>query len=224
MTAHHTLADRLRARARQLDIPPAHLAEKAGVNRSFVYDILRGRSAHPSREKLATLADLLNVDLDWLLHGIGEVEGVSPFIENPDETFVAIAHAGARPSMGGGAVVEEEHIQGRNYHFRLSWIRQGLGASHRSCGSCMSRATACIPRCRTATRCSSIFSRRSPVPPGIFVLHDGIGLVAKRLEHIPNSDPPAMRVISDNPIYGPYERTADEIHIVGRIRWFAREI
>jgi transcriptional regulator with XRE-family HTH domain len=78
MTAHHTLADRLRARARQLDIPPAHLAEKAGVNRSFVYDILRGRSAHPSREKLATLADLLNVDLDWLLHGIGEVEGPRP--------------------------------------------------------------------------------------------------------------------------------------------------
>ena len=25
----------------------------------------------------------------------------------------------------------------------------------------------------------------------IFVLHDGMGLVAKRLEHIPNSDPPA---------------------------------
>ncbi len=67
-------------------------------------------------------------------------------------------------------------------------------------------------------------SRRSPVPPGIFVLHDGIGLVAKRLEHIPNSDPPAMRVISDNPIYGPYERTADEIHIVGRIRWFAGDL
>jgi phage repressor protein C with HTH and peptisase S24 domain len=67
-------------------------------------------------------------------------------------------------------------------------------------------------------------ARRAPVPPGIFVLHDGIGLVAKRLEHIPNSDPPAVRVISDNPLYGPYERTADEIHIVGSIRWFAREI
>jgi hypothetical protein len=51
-----------------------------------------------------------------------------------------------------------------------------------------------------------------------------MGLVAKRLEHIPNSDPPAVRVISDNGFYTPYERTADEIHIVGRIRWFAREI
>jgi len=67
-------------------------------------------------------------------------------------------------------------------------------------------------------------TRRAPNPPGIFVLDDGMGLVAKRLEHIANSDPPAVRVISDNGFYSPYERTADEIHIVGRIRWFAREI
>ncbi|WP_372922874.1 helix-turn-helix transcriptional regulator, partial [Roseovarius sp.] len=67
-------------------------------------------------------------------------------------------------------------------------------------------------------------TRRAPNPPGIFVLDDGMGLVAKRLEHIPNSDPPAVRVISDNGFYSPYERTADEVHIVGRIRWFAREI
>jgi hypothetical protein len=39
--------------------------------------------------------------------------------------------------------------------------------------------------------------RRSPTPPGIFVLHDGMGLVAKRLEYIPNSDPPRVRIISD---------------------------
>jgi phage repressor protein C with HTH and peptisase S24 domain len=67
-------------------------------------------------------------------------------------------------------------------------------------------------------------TRRAPNPPGIFVLDDGMGLVAKRLEHIANSEPPAVRVISDNKHYPEYERTADEIHIVGRIRWFAREI
>ena len=60
--------------------------------------------------------------------------------------------------------------------------------------------------------------------PGIFVLFDSMGLVAKRLEHIPGSEPHAVRVISDNHYYSPYERTVDEIHIIGRIRWFAREI
>jgi phage repressor protein C with HTH and peptisase S24 domain len=66
--------------------------------------------------------------------------------------------------------------------------------------------------------------RAAPTPPGVFVLHDGIGLVAKRLEHIPNSDPPIVKVISDNKTYSVYERTADEVNIVGRVRWFAREI
>ena len=32
------------------------------------------------------------------------------------------------------------------------------------------------------------------------------------------------RIAPDNPIYAPYERSADEINVVGRIRWFAREI
>ena len=58
----------------------------------------------------------------------------------------------------------------------------------------------------------------------IFILFDGMGLVAKRLEYIPNNDLPKFRVISDNTFYSPYERTADEINIVGRIRWFAREL
>lgn len=44
-----------------------------------------------------------------------------------------------------------------------------------------------------------------------------MGLVAKRLKHVPNSDPPAVRVISDNGFYSPYERSAEEIHIIGRI-------
>jgi phage repressor protein C with HTH and peptisase S24 domain len=35
-------------------------------------------------------------------------------------------------------------------------------------------------------------SQRIPVPPGTFVIWDGMGLVAKRAEHIPNSDPPRI--------------------------------
>lgn len=66
--------------------------------------------------------------------------------------------------------------------------------------------------------------RAVPTPPGVFVLHDGIGLVVKRLEHIPNSKPPIVNVISDNKTYLAYERTADEVNIIGRVRWFARGI
>jgi hypothetical protein len=51
-----------------------------------------------------------------------------------------------------------------------------------------------------------------------------MGLVAKRLDHIPNSEPPRVRIISGNSLYSPYEGTAEEVNIIGWIRWFAREI
>lgn len=73
-----------------------------------------------------------------------------------------------------------------------------------------------------ATQPCDFFS--APTLPGIFVLFDGLGLVAKRLEHVVNSDPPTVRIISDNPLYAPYERSAEEVNIIGRIRWFAREV
>ncbi len=59
-------------------------------------------------------------------------------------------------------------------------------------------------------------SRTVPVPPGIFVISDGMGLVAKRIEHIPHSEPPKVVLKSLNPEYDSYERLAEEIRVVGR--------
>jgi len=58
-----------------------------------------------------------------------------------------------------------------------------------------------------------------PVPPGIFAIWDGMGLVAKRIEHEPNSDPAMVVIKSVNPEYQTYERMAEEVHIVGRVVW-----
>ena len=49
-------------------------------------------------------------------------------------------------------------------------------------------------------------------------------LVAKRLEYVPMSEPPRVRIISDNQQYSPYECTAEEVNIVGRVRWYGREM
>ena len=66
--------------------------------------------------------------------------------------------------------------------------------------------------------------RRMPSPPGIFILDDGVGLVAKRVDAIPNTTPPQLRLSSDNPAYSNYQRRIDEVHVVGRVVWFARNI
>lgn len=60
-------------------------------------------------------------------------------------------------------------------------------------------------------------SDRTPSPPGVFVLWDGFGLVLKRVELIPYSDPPTLRLTSANAHYGAYERPLAEVHVNGRV-------
>ena len=67
-------------------------------------------------------------------------------------------------------------------------------------------------------------SRTVPVPPGIFVIWDGMGLVAKRIEHVPHSDPPKLVLRSLNPAYNSHECLAGEIRVVGRAVWASRRL
>lgn len=64
-------------------------------------------------------------------------------------------------------------------------------------------------------------SDTTPTPPGIFIIYDGLGLVVKRVEYVAHSDPPTVRIISENPDYPTYERTLGEAFIQGRVlgRW-----
>jgi phage repressor protein C with HTH and peptisase S24 domain len=220
----HTLPERLKARSLQLGITAAQVAEIAGVNRSFIYDILRGRSENPNLEKLERVAHALKVERNWLLHGLGEVEGESPIMENPDEAFVAVPYVKVRPSMGGGQAVDQEPEYGRPYHFQKSWIKHDLKAEPANLRIMHVEGDSMMPTLMDGDIVLVDIGRRVPTPPGIFVLHDGMGLVAKRLEHLPNSDPPRLRICSDNGQYAAYEGTADEVNIIGRIRWFAREM
>ena len=63
-----------------------------------------------------------------------------------------------------------------------------------------------------------------PVPPGIFVIWDGMGLVAKRIEHVPHSEPPKVVLKSLDPEYDSYERLAEEVRLVGRTVWVSRRL
>jgi hypothetical protein len=65
---------------------------------------------------------------------------------------------------------------------------------------------------------------KRPTPPGLFALWDGIGVVVKRLDHIPNTDPPMLNIKSENKEHDDYERTIEEITIIGRVIWYARRL
>ena len=67
-------------------------------------------------------------------------------------------------------------------------------------------------------------SRTVPVPPGIFVIWDGMGFVAKGIEHVPHSDPPKLLLRSLNPAYDSHECLAEHVRVVGRAVWASRRL
>jgi hypothetical protein len=64
---------------------------------------------------------------------------------------------------------------------------------------------------------------RFPSPPGIFIVHDGSGLVIKRVQIVPHDKPVKVKVTSDNVKYDGYECPLEEANIQGRVigqwRW-----
>ena len=67
-------------------------------------------------------------------------------------------------------------------------------------------------------------SQTHPSPPGIFILDDGVGLVAKRIEIIPSTTPQMLRISSENSTYSSYHRRIDEVHIIRRVVWFTHRL
>ena len=67
-------------------------------------------------------------------------------------------------------------------------------------------------------------TQTQPSPPGIFIIDDGVGLVAKRLDLVPATQPQMLRLTSENGVYTNYQRRIDEVHIIGRVVWFARTL
>ena len=96
--------------------------------RLFSSSTARGKSANPNLAKLDRVAQALKVERNWLIHGMGEVQGEAPIVEHPDDSFVAISSVAVRPSMGGGHLVEQEPVDGRPYHFQRLWIKHDLRA------------------------------------------------------------------------------------------------
>lgn len=136
---------------------------------------------------------------------------------------IAVPEVRISASAGGGANLEQEP-GGNDWYFDAGWLRYELRASARDLRVISIEGDSMEPVLYSGDKVMIDLSRTSPSPPGIFVLHDGIGLVAKQLEYIPNSDPPRLLICSESARYQNYERTIEEVNIVGRVIWFARRL
>lgn len=218
------IGQRLRLEMKTQGLSSAELAKRAGVKTSFLYDIISGKSANPSTVKLARVADILGVNLTYLVGGDQRPYPSSSAKSSPTQDYVIIPRITVNIAAGGGATIVMQQHEEERYHFRQTWIREQLGVSPSDLGLLYVRGDSMEPTLLHNDIIMVDTTKKMPTPPGIFVLFDGFGLVAKRLEYIADESLKTLRIISDNPQYSTYERSIEETFIIGRVVWFAREM
>lgn len=231
-------ADRLRALAEAAGYDTeAEFARAAGIRENTMVQHLRRNSIPKGAADLyARAGRKTGVSVDWLLYGKGKApRGVDPQAHGEDEaagrgldfadsTSVTIpeleVHAMAGQGADGQFLITEADMRDAmvgQYSFPTAGFRQTFGANAGDVIIAEVLGDSMMPTLYPGQKVMVHIKDQKPTPPGIFYLWDGMGLVIKRIELIPGSSPPTLKIKSDNSKYDTYERTVDEARINGRV-------
>lgn len=144
-------------------------------------------------------------------------------IEVP-EGFTSVPEIDVRASAGPGALHDGPEAIAGAWLFPDAMLRHELRVRPGDLRVITIHGDSMEPLLSSGDRIMVDLSQRVAAPPGIFVIWDGLGVVAKRVEHVPNADPPTLRLSSVNPAYQSYERSAEEVNVIGRVIWVARRM
>lgn len=211
------IGKRLKQEMKKRGVTSARLASEAGVKTSFIYDIISGKSTNPSTVKLARVADSLGVSLASLV----DDTAASPLSIAPAHGDM-VQLAPLTVDFGQANPAPAPFSIETPLCFSLGWLRQQLAAEPDQLRWLRISGDSMEPTLCARDIVLVDITQQLPTPPGIFVLYDGFGLVAKRLEH--PQQPGRVRIISDNPQYSAYEKSVDDTRILGRVVWFARTL
>ena len=139
-----------------------------------------------------------------------------------DATMLRIEELDVRASAGAGLVGSEERVVAQ-WQVPTEIVRGYSTAPAAELRIITVMGDSMEPALMPGQRVLVDTGDRLPSPPGIFVVWDGLGLVVKRIQVLPHTEPPKVKITSDNAKYDPYERTLDEAYIQGRVigqwRW-----
>lgn len=219
-----TIGARIRQRREQLGLSQDDMAEKVGVRREAVSQWERDETS-PKKSRLRELAEFLRCDMGWLLDGLESHRNRGIDLDESVNATLPLAttirEIDVYVGMGGGGLMDEEN-PGAAWQFPTDWLKSEIRGNDLDRLRILTlEGDSMAGTLEPGDKVVVDTARCAPSPPGLFVVYDGLALVAKRLEYIEGSEPPRIRIISDNPHYQPYERTTGEVHIAGRImgRW-----
>lgn len=241
------LRDNIRSFLARTGMSERELSTASGLNEKAVSQILAGKSQSPRGKSLQGLSDVMGMSVSELLGGVTQSAGDvgrraeaqldpprSPLHSHDAASAIPEIDVLAGAGLGGEALVEaftdaegnqiSQDVVKAQWGLPASYTANVLGLRAKQARIIEVRGDSMAPTLLTGDRVMVDTGDRVPSPDGLFALFDGIGVVVKRLQRVPNTDPPAFQIISDNPHHIPYQRVLDEIHLIGRVVWLARKI
>lgn len=203
------------------------LAEKIGIKQQSVNSFM---SKNATRWKhLHAVATALNVSFEWLSDGIGPMTdeesltgmSIPSGAAHEDVSRIAELDLRAVAGLGGSALeVTSEHeaeaVVGFHSYPARSYGAM-FGADPQYIRICEIIGDSMVPTFFPGQRVAVDIRDKVPSPPGVFFVWDGIGIVCKRVDFVPYSDPQRIVIISDNAKYRERELLLEDAQIQGRV-------
>lgn len=209
----------IRDRIAELGMDLAEVSRRIGRNHAYMQQYLkRGIPRKLPEDIRRLLAEIL--DLDEV--SLGAPPRHVPVTITDSLQFIYVPEYNALSGAGGGVTLEdEEHV--RTWPLPRGYLEE-LGVWNGTLAILHVRGDSMEPTLRSGDRILIDQSDQNISQPGIFVLWDGDGRVVKRVERVYGSEPPKLRLISDNPRHSTYEVYADIVRVIGRAVWAARQL
>lgn len=200
-----TPADRLKeARIAAGFSSASEFAKKVGVSPS-TYGAYENGGRDLTIRAAREFARPLGTTWDWLFHGTNPV------------AVTKITEIDIQAAAGGGRLEDDENKRTVQWQVPTDFLRRATTSIPEALRIISVIGDSMAPLFETTDKVIIDTAQRTPSPPGVFVLWDGMGFVLKRISYIADTDPPKIKITSDNVKYDPYERVADEVHIQGRV-------
>ena len=190
------------------------LARRTGIPRRTLETYLTG-AAEPKASRLAAIASVAGVSLDWLITGVDHGHAAED-----DEGWIEVPLYDVKVSAGHGALLDHERIITQLKFRYYSLARKGLQTDQ----LCAVQVTgdSMLPTLSEGDTLLIDRVQRVPVGDDIFVIRLSEVLLAKRLQRLAHG---GIRILSDNTLYPPETIPPAELPqlaVLGRVVWFGR--
>lgn len=219
------MRDRIRSRLAELGMSERSASELAGGSASMLRHYLAGRTRQLGADHLKGLARALNTSIEWLMYGSGS--SVSPAGAPARTREAGVPEVDVRLGAGGGGIpaplldgngdVADSEAVVQRWGIPDEYVYRDLRTAPARLRIASVIGDSMTPTLRPHDKVMIDTGHNVPSPDGIYALWDGYGVVVKRVEIVPRSDPKRVKVISDNPAHSAYELADGEVAIIGRV-------